>query len=118
MNAPEWWYVISGLFYAMGTLAFVAVVVGMVQLIAALREVKSQVRDTRARIERVSTGVEQMAARASNATSEITTRVAGILDTVDEATKNASRRFESIATVLLGLATLVGLARMLPKRRR
>ncbi len=118
MNAPDWWYSLSGAFFALALLgAFFALVLLAVATFAAL-EAFFFFRSQRAKVAAAIDKVKLIADKADSVTDDAAIRAKGLLSQVDEAAGAGMQAIEKFAPALAALGMAFGAARLArPKRK-
>ena len=116
---PEWWLGISGVFFALGSVAMLSIVVMTVLLYRVILELRDGVRVLGTRVDALTQKVDGIASTVKDVTDDFGVRAKGITRVVDNHANTAFDLVEKFAPIIVGAATIariIGLAR--GKRRR
>ena len=97
MNAPQWWFVVSGLFFGLGSLSFIVLIVLLVNLIQKQKLLVD-------RVNALVTKVDALVAKVSTVTDRVGDQAVGAAGNINAFTTAITQRAElvSVAFILLG----------------
>lgn len=114
MQAPDWWFNLTGIFAFVGTVAFFAMTVVAFFVVRLLLDVRDSLRELNTRVNSLTDRVEAITETVQDVTTEVGSRTKGIVRIVDEHAMTALDLVEKVAPVLVGIgiiARVVGLLR-------
>ncbi len=113
---PDWWLNASGLFFVLGSIAFVAGVILIAYLIYAVMQLHRQVLLLTHKVEEISDSVKSTAKTIEKTTEEVGIRVSGITGVVDESASRAFGLIERVVPYLLGIGLFWRLKTLISRR--
>lgn len=110
MQVPSWWLTVSGIYFIFATLALVISCFALMMAIRAIRELS-------ARMQTMSTKVEEAIGEVRQITRNVGGSVSSITNRVDAFTAGATKKLEIFSTILMLLSTVkkMGLFQKPPK---
>lgn len=106
MNVPNWWLNLSGAFFALALITFIAFLVIAIQLAITLSEVAKSIRQMSARLDGISTQVEGLVKTVRKVTGDVGSQASQIAQTANIITSGLSQKAELAGTVLLSVMAL------------
>ena len=108
MNAPDWWYVVSGLFFGLGTVFFLALIVLAVILIQKQKGILDRVNSLITKVDGITTKVDGLVNKANALTERVGDQAAGAAGNINAFTSAITQRAELISLVFVALGALKG----------
>lgn len=115
---PPWWINASGVFFILGSVALIALLILVCVLISVSLDLVKQLKALTSKVEELTTKANGIADQVQSLTTDVSVRTKGIVSVVDE---NAHRAFgivEKAAPVLVAVGLVLRLASLIPGRRR
>lgn len=106
MNVPQWWLVLSGVFFALFILLIVAALVLTMVLIALLRELAASVKALGEKADLIGTRVEKLVVQVQSLSGTFGRRANSIAENVDVVTSGIARKVDLVATAFLVLSAI------------
>lgn len=106
MQAPEWWFVTTGIFAFFGTLAMVFAIVVTIVTFRILLDIRDNIKALNIRVDRLGTKVEAITDTVKDVTTEVGARTKGITRVIDEHAGTAFNLVEKAAPILVGIAVV------------
>ena len=103
---PEWWLTASGMFFVLGSVAMVVIVVLLAILTYAILELRKHVKELSVKIDGITDRVESIATTVQHVTTEIGTRATGLTRMIDDNAGTAMTIVERFGPLLVGAATV------------
>lgn len=101
MNAPEWWYIVSGLFFGAALLSFAVLIFLLIKVLQTLQALRPTLERTAKRIEEASTKIESVAKTAESTMASVGGSARNVVGSLESVVVTGARRFESVAGVLM-----------------
>lgn len=114
MEIPTWWLVVSAVFFVLGSLLLIGLIVAVVLVLKMLGNVAQKVNALSQRVEVVSGKVEDLVASAK----EVTLQARGVTSTLGGIASSTAHKLEIITTVLFALGALGKMRRSLGTRKK
>lgn len=108
MNAPQWWYVVSGLFFGLGIVFYVVLVALLVVMIQMLRKLNTQVQALMKKIDGITTRVDTLVVEVREVTHKVGVQATGAATSINSLTKGIAEKAEIASVVFLILGALRG----------
>ena len=105
--APDWWYVLSGLSYALSIVVSLLIVVVLVYLLSAIRELKGQIHTIGSRVEAVAEQAKHLTETAKEIAGKVGGHAVGASSSVAKVAAATERTVTGsvLVTVAVGLLT-------------
>lgn len=114
MEIPTWWLIVSAVFFVLGSLLLIGLIVAVVLVLKMLGNVAQKVNALSQRVEVVSGKVEDLVASAK----EVTLQARGVTSTLGGIATSSAHKLEIITTVLFALGALGKMRRSLASRKK
>lgn len=101
MNAPQWWYVVSGLFFGAALISFIVLIILLARVLQALQSLRPTLERTAKRIEEASIKIESVAKTAETTMASVGGSARNVAGSLESVVVTGARRFESVAGVLM-----------------
>lgn len=115
MMVPEWWLVLSGVFFGMFIILTLALVWLIVVIALQMREVGAQVRRLADRTEQISFRVEELIETVNKVSERIGEQAHGVASSANIVSKGLAQRTDVIATAFMAFNAI---RRLILSRRR
>lgn len=115
-SLPGWWLNASGMFFVLGSIAFVACVILLTFLIYAVMQLHRQVVTLTNKIDEIGNSVKSTARTIEKTTEEVGIRVSGITGVVDESASRAFGLIDRVVPYLLGIGLFWRLKTLISRR--
>ncbi len=115
MNIPQWWLVLSGVFFALSILLVFGLLIALFFLIGAIKEIGQKVSALTSRVESMTAQVEELVETVQVTTRGVGQRAVSISDSAALISRGLAQKTDIIAT---GFLVLNVLRRILAARRR
>lgn len=104
MNAPEWWYVVSGIFFGLGTVLLAALIILVARLLQRLNGILERVGQLITKVDAIAVKVDALVAKVSTVTSKVGDQATGAAGSLNQFAALVTQRAEwvSIAVIILG----------------
>lgn len=106
---PAWWINASGVFFILGSLAMIAMILLAIVLIHLALELKSQLASLNAKVETLTEKANSVAGQVQALTSDVTTRGQGLVRVMDDRANVAFEIIEKAAPVLVAVGMFLRL---------
>ncbi len=117
MQLPEWWIVVSGIFFLFGLVTFVVVAATAWQAMKMLRELQPKVERLSERVESIGLKIESMASTAKGTVDTVGSGTQSMVRAVEGIVSGTGKKLESIAPVLMVAFAAVRLYREFSQAR-
>ncbi|CAN5349571.1 hypothetical protein BH11ARM1_BH11ARM1_05790 [soil metagenome] len=114
---PNWWLYLSGAFFLVNGLLFVALIFAVIKMLPARNALTGKVGDLTTKIESVAERVEEVAKNVGETVGSVGAKTTGILGSVELIAQSASRQFEKFSPYLVGAMTAMKLVKSLNEMR-
>jgi hypothetical protein len=118
MSAPEWWFSLSGAFFAVALLGVFFGFVLLAVLTFAAIDGWLFLRGQRKKVSEAIDHVKSLAAKAENIGDDASVRAKGLLSQVDDAALKGMEVVEKAAPALAALGMVFGASRLARPRRK
>ncbi|MCK6632159.1 MAG: hypothetical protein L6Q31_07255 [Fimbriimonadaceae bacterium] len=108
---PTWWLVISGAFFGIGVLAFLAMTALFLRLSAVVNELKPKIDNISAKVEALTANLESTSAQAKSTITTVGSGTANIVRSVETALVGSAKRLEGFATVMFTALSILKLVK-------
>lgn len=121
---PSWWLIVSGIFFVLNALLFLALSYVAFMVVKFLKDVQPKVNEISgkvtglvAKIEQVAVRVEEVAESVKNTIDGVGSRATGVVGSVELVAQSASRQFERFSPFIVGATTAMRLVKALNEMR-
>jgi len=101
---PMWWLILSGIFFAMNTLLFIAMAVMLFKLGQAVQDLKPKVESLVVKVDGVTTKVDALTTTLHETVKNVGEKASGVAGSANVLAQTTSKVFEKYAP-LLAIAT-------------
>lgn len=101
MNAPDIWFVVSGIFFALASIGAIVTIFLLFRIYQMLLSIQPTLERTAMRIEEASNKIESVAKTAETTVQSIGGSARNVAGSLESVVVTGARRFESIAGVLM-----------------
>lgn len=113
MEVPTWWVVSSGVFFVLGSIFLLALIVAVIFMIRTLQTVQAKVNMLSQRVETVSHRVEELVTSAK----EVTGQAKGITSTLGGIASSSAHKIELLTTAIFVLGAIGKMRRSFGKKK-
>ncbi len=114
-DVPNWWINTSGLFFILGSIAMIVMIVLTALLIKVVLDLHKSLQQLSTRVQALTTKVEGIADQVNTVTREVGVRTTGIVRMVDDTAMSAMTIVERFAPILIVIGAVV---KIVKARRR
>jgi uncharacterized protein YoxC len=121
---PTWWLVLSGVFFFMNILFFVAMTFAMLALARMVKNIQPQISGLSTKVhglidtvENVAKRVEEVAASVRQTVEGVGGRAQGVIGSAEVVAHSASKQFEKFSPFVVGALTAMRLVKALNEMR-
>ncbi len=100
MEVPQWWLIVSGVFFAFGILSFIALVVLILRLLQAVNELQPRVERISERVEAVSVKVDSLASTVKDSVETVGGGAKSITRKVQGLVAGTEGKMQQITSIL------------------
>ncbi|MBL8060933.1 MAG: hypothetical protein JNK63_09490 [Chthonomonas sp.] len=108
MNAPEWWYLVSGLFFGLGTVFFIALIILAIILIQKQKGILDRVNALITKVDGITTKVDGLVTKANSLTERVGEQATGAAGNINAFTSAITQRAEWVSLAFIVLGALRG----------
>lgn len=103
-EAPQWWYVVSGLFFGLGMIFYVALIVLLLSLVSLVKKLSAQVQDLMKKIDGITVKVDSLVVSVRTVTDKVGVQATGAATNIHALTRGISEKadYVSIAFMVFG----------------
>jgi methyl-accepting chemotaxis protein len=121
---PTWWLVLSGVFFLMNTLLFLAAIVVAVYLIRLIKEsgpkiaaLEKSIQELLVKIQAVATRVEEVATSVRETVDNVAGKATRVAGSAEMVASSASRQFDKVSPIVTGVLTSIKIFRAIQSMR-
>ncbi len=118
MNLPGWWVNASGVFFVLGSVAVIALLILVIVLVHVALELNSQIKKLTGKVEVLTEKTTAIADQVKDLTQDVSIRTKGIVKVVDDNAGNAFGIVERFAPALVTAGVVFKLFSLLGGRRK
>lgn len=118
MNLPGWWVNASGVFFILGSVAVIALVILTVVLVHVALELNSQIKRLTNKVEILTEKTTAIADQVKDLTQDVSIRTKGIVKMVDDNAITAFGIVEKFAPALVAAGVVFRMFKLLGGRRK
>lgn len=115
MQAPSWWFTMTGTFAVLGSLAFIAIMISTVVIIRILLDVRTSMLSLNQKLEVIAKRVDHITETVEDITMDVGTRTKGIVKVVDDHAATAFGIVEKVAPILVGIGVIGRIVALIKK---
>lgn len=114
---PTWWLVVSAIFFALGSLFLLALVVVVLKLIQAIQQLTPKVEAISDKVHDIGSKVEDLTTNVKTSLETFTGRAKSVAGSVDLVAHTASRTFEKFSPVVIGILSALRILKAVKEYR-
>lgn len=101
MNMPEWWIGVSGVFFILGILLFLVLIVAIFVLIGMVKSLQSKLDTTIKKVEDIATRVDGLTKTAQTTVDRLGGSARNVASNVESVVVSSARKIESLSGIFL-----------------
>jgi hypothetical protein len=110
MNSfPEWWVVISGVFFALNIVLFLVLIFAAIKIVGVIQGLQPKVNELTAKVSGIADKVDQLTEQTKTTVNEVGGRAKNVATSVESIAHTASVQFEKFSPLLIGGLTALKL---------
>ena len=105
-GAPQWWYIVSGLFFGLGLIFYVVLIALLLTLLTQIKKLMAQVSELMKKIDGITTKVDGLVTDVRKVTDRVGAQATGAAGHVSAFTAQLAQKAEiaSIVFLVIGAA--------------
>ena len=110
-EAPQWWYVVSGVFFAFGIAFYIVLVCLLLMLLKLVKEVGTKMDALSKRLIGVTERIDNLVVEVKRVTSDVGGHATGIVGSVNSLAQTVTGKAEVVSLVMAAFTMLAGFLR-------
>lgn len=105
-EAPQWWYVVSGVFFVFGILFYLVLIALLVFLIQAIKKLSARVEQLMTKVDGITKRVDTLVGDVRDIAQTVGKQATGAATNLQQITAAAAQKAELASTVFLALGLI------------
>ncbi len=106
---PSWWLIVSGIFFAFGTLFLIVLIFVSLQLKKMVEELKPKIESISTRVDAIGKNVEELTSHVKTTAESVGGKAKSVASSVESIAQLASGTFEKFSPYVVGALTVMKL---------
>lgn len=107
-SAPQWWYVVSGLFFGLGLVFYVVLIALLLMLLSMLKKLMGQIKDLMKKIDGITVKVDGLVSEVRGVTEKVGAQATGAAGNINAFTAGIAQKAEIASLIFLVIGAIRG----------